>query len=368
MRKSVVLFLMGVMLCISGCNNATDNLTTEMENVETEQSVGTDEAVPQTVAETQYNITDGEVQTTRITYSGATYTWQEVTIIIPEEWEGKYVLEETEDDLFFFQKASKEKDETMGWLCSISKRTEYYNDVPETSLIAYTKDGTFYYVSLPTDVTFFAEDETIASEYMNMAPQCEWIAGSMTSADETICFDGNQYVLLTSSMLPIEDYQLMNLSNNSLWIARNEIFARHGKVFENTYLDSYFRTCSWYQPIEGKTEVPEIELSQIELDNLEKIMKAEKNYADAHPYPQQYETNTRIVKRLQGDEVPFDVIYQTSVDDNWNYSSILKIDGNGYDLADFVNMADPVQDVFILRILQKIVVWEAITMDWKLPF
>lgn len=342
MKKRISLLIIGVMLCLCGCNTNTD------VNAENTEQCGETE-VQDDISDTQNDtIVNGPMSSSRISYSGSEYEWGNVTVIIPEEWDGKYILEETEDDLFFFQKTSKEKDETMGWLCTISVRDEYYNDMAGTTLIAYSQAGVFYYISLPTDVTFFAEDEAIASEYMSMAKQCEWIAGSMTCTDEDVRYDGSQYVLLTSSILPLEQYHLMNLSNNSLWIARNEIYARHGKIFANEYLNSYFHSCSWYEPIEGKNDVLDSELSQVEKDNIKLILEAESKFAEAHPYPQQYETNTQIVKRLQGDEIPYDIIYQTSVDEDWNYSSILKIDGKEYDLADYVNMENPVQDVFYI--------------------
>ena len=154
----------------------------------------------------------------------------------------------------------------------------------------------------------------------------------MTSTDTNLCYDGSQYVLLTSSMMPVENYQIMNLSNNSLWIARNEIYARHGMVFENAYLDNYFRTCSWYQPIEGKTEVPDSEISQVEKNNLEKIVEEEKAFAEKHPYPQKCEANYAVYKRLKGDDIPYYVEYWTEEDEYGNYKAILLIDETQYDI------------------------------------
>ena len=330
------------MLCFCACNTnediSTETEQSELVNTESQEAAGDTETVA-----------DASKSSSRISYSGTEYTWNDITVIIPEEWDGKYTIKESEDELAFFQKASVEKDEIMGWLCSISIRNEYNNDIPGSSLIAYTKDGKFYYMAMPTDVTFFAEDEAIANEYMNMMKLCEWIAGSMSCADENICYDGNQYVLLTSSMYPLEQYHLMNLTNNNLWIARNEIYARHGKVFENAYLDSYFRSCSWYQPVEGKLTVSEDELSQVERDNIAKIIEAEKAYAKTHPYPQQFAANTDVVENLQGDGRAHEICYVTSMDEEeYTFTSILKINGKSYNLDDYVYLSCPVQDVFYI--------------------
>ena len=245
MKRRMTLLLMSVIWCLCSCNTQADTSgesTEPLSNLETETQTLEAKAV----------IVDAQASSSRISYAGKAYVWGNVQIVIPEEWDGKYVLKESEDDLVFYQKSSNDKDVTMGWLCTISIRNEYYNDIPGNTLIAYTNEGEYYYLSVPTDVTFFADNEEIAEEYMRMQSQCEWIAGSMSSTETALCFDANQYVLLTSSISPIEEYQIMNLSNNSLWIARNEIYARHGKIFTNAYLDSYFRTCSWYHPVDGK--------------------------------------------------------------------------------------------------------------------
>ena len=343
MKKRLSLLFIAVVLSFCGCNTNVDtNTDTELE----QGKIADTEAQGDTV-DTE-SVVEGDKSSSRISYLGTEYMWNDITVIIPEEWKNKYVIKESEDDLAFYQKTSVEKDETMGWLCSISVREEYYNDIPGTNLIAYTKDGTFYYLTLPTDVTFFADNEAIASEYMSMMENCEWIAGSMTSTDVNLCYDGNQYVLLTSSMMPVEEYQIMNLSNNSLWIARNEIYARHGKIFENGYLNSYFNSCSWYQPIEGKKDVPDSELSQIEKDNIQKIIEAEEAFVKAHPYPQKCEANYAVHKRLKGDDIPYYVEYWTEEDEDGNYKAILLVDETQYDINEYVYLSCPVQDVFYI--------------------
>lgn len=340
MKKRLSLLFIALILIFCGCNANSDT---------DDKQSGVDTQIQGDAVDNEQKV-DDQKSSSRISFPGTEYAWNDVTVIIPEEWENKYVIKESKDDLAFFQKASVEKDDTMGWLCSISVRKEYYNDIPGTNLIAYTKEGQFYYLTVPTDVTFFADNEAIASEYMRMMEKCEWIAGSMTSTDKSLCYDGNQYVLLTSSMMPVEDYQIMNLSNNSLWIARNEIYARHGKIFENGYLNSYFNSCSWYEPIEGKNNVPDSELSQIEKDNIQKIIKAEDAFAKAHPYPQMCESNDAVHKRLKGDDIPYYIEYWTEEDEYGNYKAILLVDETQYDINERfdIYLSNPVQDVFYI--------------------
>lgn len=356
MKKRVILVAVVLMLCMVGCNNETKPNTEETVQESFTQS-GTeqenmDTIVPETEAEvSNENEIQGPNSSSRISYAGTDYSWQEISMIIPEEWQDKYFIKEFETGFSIIQKASNEKNEDMGFLCGITRSDAYSGDFPGSSLIGFSDDGMFYYLTFPTDVTFFADDEAISAEYMAMSEQLEWVAGSVTINKENIHYDANQYILVNSNISPLEDYQLMNLSDNQLWIARNEIYARHGRIFKNAYLNSYFNSCSWYHPEEGKTEVADSELSQIEKDNLQRILAAEQAYKEAHPYPQQYKTNTEISIPLTGAtgmNKDYKVSYITSVDEAWNYTSILKINGETYDLFEYVPLQDPAQDVFYI--------------------
>ncbi len=356
MKKRSILLCLVLVMCFIGCNHETNPDTEQVSEEITTQDRSEQAEKDTTVSETEPEVLDGDsVQapnsSSRISYTGTSYSWQEITMIIPEEWQDKYFIEEFDTGFSFIQKASYEKNEYMGFVCGIVRSDTYSGDYPGSTFIAYSDDGVFYYLTYPTDVTFYADDERISAEYMAMSEKIDWIAGSVTIADENIHYDANQYILVNSSLSPIEEYQLVNLSDNQLWIARNEIYARHGRIFKNAYLNSYFNSCSWYHPIEGKTEVADSELSQIEKDNLQLIIAAEAVYKEAHPYPQKYEVNTEISIPLTGAtgvNKNHTVSYETSMDEAWNYTSLLKIDGETYDLFEYAPLQDPVQDVFYI--------------------
>ena len=56
------------------------------------------------------------------------------------------------------------------------------------------------------------------------------------------------YVIPDSSVRELTNADLAGLSEWELRVARNEIYARHGRMFEDASLDSYFRSKSWYVP------------------------------------------------------------------------------------------------------------------------
>jgi YARHG domain/TIR domain len=68
----------------------------------------------------------------------------------------------------------------------------------------------------------------------------------------------------------LSEADLAGLSAVELRVARNEIFARHGRFFKDQTLANYFSQFSWYQP--GAVEVT---ISQLEATNVDAIKLAE---------------------------------------------------------------------------------------------
>lgn len=56
------------------------------------------------------------------------------------------------------------------------------------------------------------------------------------------------YILPDSDKKLITEEELKGLTQEELRIARNEIMARHGRIFRDPTLDAYFRSKDWYKP------------------------------------------------------------------------------------------------------------------------
>lgn len=56
----------------------------------------------------------------------------------------------------------------------------------------------------------------------------------------------SEYVFQYSDRAYLTEYELLNLSKEKLAFARNEIFARHGYVFQEKKFKDYFESKSWY--------------------------------------------------------------------------------------------------------------------------
>lgn len=78
------------------------------------------------------------------------------------------------------------------------------------------------------------------------------------------------YIIRDSNTKVIDKNDLVNLTDEQLNIAYNEIFARHSHDFKTQSLKEYFNSLSWYEPIEGKTVTLE-ELNNTEKNNVKTI-------------------------------------------------------------------------------------------------
>ena len=58
--------------------------------------------------------------------------------------------------------------------------------------------------------------------------------------------DADQYIIPVSMTQTISADSLINMSDNDLWLARNEIYARHGLKFTKKVNKERFEKKAWY--------------------------------------------------------------------------------------------------------------------------
>lgn len=349
-KRIMTVWLLVAMSFVAGCGNGGNDKEVGEAVNSTEMIETSEEQIPEEEID-EVEVLDQIAGTSilgRITYAGDSYTWEEVGVTIPQAWTDKYIVKEEANGVSFYHKASNEKDENFGFLCGIYRSDAYLNSGAGETLVAYSDAGMLYYMMQPTDVTAYLEDETILAEYSELMQYVDWMIGSMEIRTEGVHYDVGQYEIPVSSILPLEEHHVVNMTNNQLWIARNEIYARHGKIFQNEYLASYFGACSWYEPKEGKTEVGERELNEVEIANLKLIVAAEEAYAKEHLYPKQYLIGDEIEAELYTSQEKQHISYDVIEDADGEYECLLKIDDKVYDLNDYTSIITPIQDVFYL--------------------
>ena len=89
------------------------------------------------------------------------------------------------------------------------------------------------------------------------------------------------YILPYSNSRYLTDADLDPLSEWELKLARNEIYARHGRRFKDTQLQDYFNKQSWYKGIYDPDDFDKnhgSEISALEKKNAEFILKYEKDH------------------------------------------------------------------------------------------
>ncbi|MBS5546469.1 MAG: YARHG domain-containing protein [Lachnospiraceae bacterium] len=84
------------------------------------------------------------------------------------------------------------------------------------------------------------------------------------------------YILPDSSSRQLTESDLLGLTSEQLRIARNEIYARHGRKFQDEELQAYFDSQPWYNGTIDPAQFDDMSLlSQLERSNLEVIKKRE---------------------------------------------------------------------------------------------
>lgn len=104
-----------------------------------------------------------------------------------------------------------------------------------------------------------------------------YVESSSNSSDDTFS-TASSYILADSSTRYLTRSDISNLSSADLRIARNEIYARNGRRFNDETLQEYFNSKSWYTPLYSP-EAFDINgndiLNDYEIKNLELISSIE---------------------------------------------------------------------------------------------
>ncbi len=129
---------------------------------------------------------------------------------------------------------------------------------------ATTKDKASSDTTAPNDDQRRAE-EAAAAEVAAAEQQRQQEAEALAQA----------YKLPESNSRYYTEAELAGLSDYDLYIARNEIYARHGRQFKNDDLNQYFRNTDWYHGTVAPESFDESVLNDYERKNSELIRQIE---------------------------------------------------------------------------------------------
>lgn len=204
---------------------------------------------------------------------------------LPGWWKGKYLMQETKDSdgntyLIFRQKASYDTIGDGDLFTIATFHDASYVDLPSRTVWAYDKD-TAYILMRPTDVCFNMDVAEIVEEYTKMGEDLEEIRQSFHVNGDSVRYDGEEYIFPTSDSIYLEEQNLWNLSEETLRIAKNEIYARHGYIFQSEDLNRYFKEKSWYQGSVPAARFDSSMFNEYEKANIKQIA----DYQEAPRFP-----------------------------------------------------------------------------------
>ena len=133
----------------------------------------------------------------------------------------------------------------------------YYANVNVGATTAQVRDMTYTLDAVPTSDTY--NGNTV------------YEITSMTK------YNGSDYILPNSGTVLLTKNDISGMSKDDLALARNEIYARHGRKFQSEVYQQYFESKSWYKENPAYNyEDENANLNEIEIKNVQFIIDAEK--------------------------------------------------------------------------------------------
>ena len=97
-------------------------------------------------------------------------------------------------------------------------------------------------------------------------------------AVQTPASDAYGYILPQSSSVCLQDSDVSDMPLQVICYAKNEIYARNGRMFYSDELQNYFNQQYWYTPVYEPEQFTLDMLSAVEMDNVNLLIQLEESY------------------------------------------------------------------------------------------
>lgn len=121
-------------------------------------------------------------------------------------------------------------------------------------------------------VSIGAQDETEPETEPETEEPTEAETETETSSQEKTI---STYILPESASRYLDYDDLADIDGSNLTLARNEIYARHGRRFDSQEIQDYFDKCTWYNGTIEPDAFDESQLNQFERANIDFILQKE---------------------------------------------------------------------------------------------
>lgn len=122
---------------------------------------------------------------------------------------------------------------------------------------------------------YFNADGTISVEEKGVDTNVDLSLTGLYGSFENVDVSDAEFVLKNSDSQMISEDEIEALTPLECKIARNEIYARHGRIFKDEQLQNYFESCSWY---EGRISADDFDidmLNSFEKENANMVLACE---------------------------------------------------------------------------------------------
>ncbi len=246
-------------------------------------------------------------------------------IIFPEEWFGYYEVKEEEGVVYvIFTGKSKTaqymqltQDIPLFLICAESEKLKFYDNVRYKGEIndvnfftATFRDSSttmLYSVAenvdngregLPFDVDD-EEENLVKNDWnmiLNMKPD-KIILDYKTTEDKEESIDiHDEYLLYDSNTRLLTPEDIKNLSSKELRLAINEIYARHGRIFNTEEYKIYFNNKSWYTEKIDSDKFDERIFNEYEKNNINFLLDNERRLQVEELSSQEFKNKYKVAK------------------------------------------------------------------------
>lgn len=194
--------------------------------------------------------------------------------------------EYTQVEIVYFEEDDRydNLDEVFRMYLNDMYNDDYYS-MPAFIILAefFRNDGTIDYSIKASDSIwdYFTEDGFmgICAKTQNYDRPDVGFVNVLVDAFESVVDDSSnqtysEYIIDGSDSGYFDESYLYGFTADECRLARNEIYARHGKIFQDESLQQYFNSRTWYTP--EYDDVPDSMLNQWELENVKTIINYEK--------------------------------------------------------------------------------------------
>lgn len=109
----------------------------------------------------------------------------------------------------------------------------------------------------------------------------------------------NTYILPESNARDIQYTEILDFDTETLNLAKNEIYARHGFIFTTNSIAEYFNNCTWYKPSVEASQFQDSVFNQYEIANIRLLEDYET--ASGYTYPLKVQNGETVKVDLNGD-------------------------------------------------------------------